>query len=114
MNALNQISNLNEASTPPNEIINLNEASSSFNEFIKSTELSISSNTFDFMFGDCMVMSDIIKFESTLKNENERELFLNQLKGCPIVIDFNTMEKMNQVQLMEWILQRSVRYKVSK
>ena len=43
-----------------------------------------------------------MKFESTLTNEIERELFLNQLKGCTIVVDYKTMKK---------IQQRSVRYK---
>jgi len=67
---------------------------------------------FYLIYGDYLCMSDIMNFKSALKNNYERELFLNQLKGCPILVDYKIKNNMNQAQIMDWIQQkRIVRYK---
>lgn len=77
----------------------------------RRTLLSLEKYIFYLIFGDYLVMSDIMNFESALNNDIERVLFLKQLNGCPILVDYNISKKMNQFQIMDWILQKSVRYK---
>jgi hypothetical protein len=125
---------LSEVSAPPNEIININEDSTSSNETISFIEPSRSINAtgaisvkakttifnlpqalFYVLFGDWLFMTEIIRYEREIKfSKQHKQLFYEQLKGCPVTIDSNITKKLNLVQILEWIKLRSVRYKCIK
>ena len=78
---------------------------------IECVVFNLPKDVFYLIFGDYLYMSDIIRFESSLKKSKlQRTLFNEKLVGCPISMDYNKTLKLSQVQIMNWIEQRNVRY----
>ena len=127
MNTDNQ--NLNDDSSSHNEIVNLDKASTSaisliepieplssifFSGPIKTKEkisiLNLPNQWYYVLFGKFLVMSDIIAFESALRTKQQRKSFAEKIKNFIIFVDTEITGKMTQRQMMNWIMQRGVRF----